>query len=157
MVPGGCWWDGSENGFHMQSGEEMREVEGVFSSIQSARQSDAYLLVVHSLCGVDHESVENSNVSQLWGISARVRWTGLWSPLQPKPIACSSCNSNGHVECKWCRGTGFFILGDNMLCQVPSRNTSCVICAGKGSTYCADCKGTGFRAKWLEEPPSISK
>ncbi|PSR91886.1 Chaperone protein like [Actinidia chinensis var. chinensis] len=76
---------------------------------------------------------------------------------QPKPIACSSCNSNGHVECKWCRGTGFFILGDNILCQVPSRNTSCVICAGKGSTYCADCKGTGFRAKWLEEPPSISK
>ena len=34
-------------------------------------QSDAYLLVVHSLCGVDHESVENSNVSQLWGVSTR--------------------------------------------------------------------------------------
>ncbi|XP_022750348.1 uncharacterized protein LOC111299429 [Durio zibethinus] len=75
---------------------------------------------------------------------------------QPKPIACSSCNSKGHVECKWCGGTGFFILGDNMLCQVPSRNTSCVICAGKGSKCCFDCKGTGFRAKWLGEPP-ISK
>ncbi|CAL5419388.1 unnamed protein product [Camellia sinensis] len=75
---------------------------------------------------------------------------------QPRPIACSSCDSNGHVECKWCGGTGFFILGDNMLCQVPSRNSSCVICAGKGSTCCADCKGTGFRAKWLGEPP-ISK
>ncbi|KAI7979956.1 hypothetical protein LOK49_Contig215G00009 [Camellia lanceoleosa] len=75
---------------------------------------------------------------------------------QPRPIACSSCDSNGHVECKWCGGTGFFILGDNMLCQVPSKNSSCVICAGKGSTCCADCKGTGFRAKWLGEPP-ISK
>ncbi|KAK9100095.1 hypothetical protein Scep_023525 [Stephania cephalantha] len=72
---------------------------------------------------------------------------------QPRPVACSSCESNGHVECKWCGGTGFFILGDNMLCQVPSRNTSCVICAGKGSTCCSDCKGTGFRAKWLGEPP----
>ncbi|KAL7001790.1 hypothetical protein U1Q18_002938 [Sarracenia purpurea var. burkii] len=72
---------------------------------------------------------------------------------QPRPIACSSCDSNGHVECKWCGGTGFFILGDNMLCQVPSRNTTCVICAGKGSKCCTDCKGTGFRAKWLEEPP----
>ncbi|KAK9067876.1 hypothetical protein SSX86_011987 [Deinandra increscens subsp. villosa] len=72
---------------------------------------------------------------------------------QPRPVACSSCESNGHVECKWCGGTGFFILGDNMLCQVPSRNTSCVICAGKGSTSCSDCKGTGFRAKWLEQPP----
>ncbi|XP_030468717.2 uncharacterized protein LOC115687339 [Syzygium oleosum] len=71
---------------------------------------------------------------------------------QPRPVACSSCNSKGHVECKWCGGTGFFILGDNMLCQVPSRNTSCVICAGKGSTCCSDCKGTGFRAKWLGEP-----
>ncbi|XP_058113994.1 uncharacterized protein LOC131256909 [Magnolia sinica] len=72
---------------------------------------------------------------------------------QPRPVACSSCDSNGYVECKWCGGTGFFIIGDNMLCQVPSRNTSCVICAGKGSTCCSDCKGTGFRAKWLEEPP----
>ncbi|RWR91293.1 Tsi1-interacting protein TSIP1 [Cinnamomum micranthum f. kanehirae] len=50
---------------------------------------------------------------------------------QPRPIACTSCHSNGFVECKWCGGTGFFILGDNMLCQVPSRNSSCVICAGK--------------------------
>ncbi|KAL4650659.1 uncharacterized protein LOC142622561 [Castanea sativa] len=75
---------------------------------------------------------------------------------QPRPINCTSCNSNGHVECKWCGGTGFFILGDNMLCQVPSRNSSCVICSGKGSMRCSDCKGTGFRAKWLGEPP-ISK
>ncbi|KAH6774285.1 DnaJ/Hsp40 cysteine-rich domain superfamily protein [Perilla frutescens var. hirtella] len=72
---------------------------------------------------------------------------------QPKPVACSSCDSKGHVECKWCSGTGFFIIGDNMLCQVPSRNTTCVICVGKGSACCVDCKGTGFRAKWLGEPP----
>ncbi|CAA2958924.1 EMBRYO SAC DEVELOPMENT ARREST 3, chloroplastic [Olea europaea subsp. europaea] len=72
---------------------------------------------------------------------------------QPRPVACSSCDSNGNVECKWCSGTGFFIIGDNMLCQVPSRNTACVICAGKGSVCCSDCKGTGFRAKWLGEPP----
>lgn len=50
---------------------------------------------------------------------------------QPRPVACSSCNSNGHIECKWCAGTGFFVLGDNMLCQVPSKSTSCVICTGK--------------------------
>ncbi|CAN4075744.1 unnamed protein product [Withania somnifera] len=72
---------------------------------------------------------------------------------QPRPIICSTCDSNGLVDCKWCGGTGFFILGDNMLCQVPSRNTSCVICAGKGSVCCTDCKGTGHRAKWLGDPP----
>ncbi|BBG95010.1 DnaJ/Hsp40 cysteine-rich domain superfamily protein, partial [Prunus dulcis] len=21
---------------------------------------------------------------------------------QPRPVACSSCDSNGHIECKWC-------------------------------------------------------
>ncbi|XP_057433049.1 uncharacterized protein LOC130725876 [Lotus japonicus] len=73
---------------------------------------------------------------------------------QPTPIVCSSCNSKGHIECKWCAGTGFFIIGDNMLCEVPSRNTSCIICTGKGSTCCSNCQGTGFRAKWLEEPPT---
>ncbi|KAH1212536.1 hypothetical protein HKD37_14G039766 [Glycine soja] len=73
---------------------------------------------------------------------------------QPMPIACTSCNSKGHTECKWCGGTGFFIIGDNMLCEVPSRNTSCVVCRGKGSRCCSDCQGTGFRAKWLKEPPT---
>ncbi|BAF25128.1 uncharacterized protein [Oryza sativa Japonica Group] len=72
---------------------------------------------------------------------------------QPRPNPCSSCQSAGHVECKWCTGTGFFILGNNMLCEVPSKNTKCVICSGKGFATCADCKGTGFRAKWLEDPP----
>ncbi|KAL3747909.1 hypothetical protein ACJRO7_016688 [Eucalyptus globulus] len=96
------------------------------------------------------DSYENSSdfakrMEQAWLISQ-----------QPRPVACSSCNSKGHVECKWCAGTGFFILGDNMLCQVPSRNTSCVICGGKGSACCSDCKGTGFRAKWLGQP-TISK
>ncbi|XP_074307311.1 uncharacterized protein LOC141642417 [Silene latifolia] len=76
---------------------------------------------------------------------------------QPTPISCSSCNSRGHVECKWCAGTGFFIIGDNMLCEVPSRNTSCVICTGEGSTRCSDCQGTGFRAKWLGRPPIYSE
>ncbi|KAG4382556.1 hypothetical protein JHK82_039404 [Glycine max] len=78
-----------------------------------------------------------------------------WSiSQQSMPIACTSCNSKGHTECKWCGGTGFFIIGDNMLCEVPSRNTSCVVCRGKGSRCCSDCQGTGFRAKWLKEPPT---
>ncbi|KEH35897.1 Tsi1-interacting protein TSIP1 [Medicago truncatula] len=50
---------------------------------------------------------------------------------QPRPVVCSSCSSKGHIECKWCGGTGFFVLGDNMLCEVPSRNTSCIICSGQ--------------------------
>ncbi|XP_051137487.1 uncharacterized protein LOC127255793 [Andrographis paniculata] len=92
------------------------------------------------------ESFESSDFAQ------RIERAWLISQ-QPRPVACSSCDSKGHVECQWCRGTGFFILGDNMLCQVPSRNSTCVICSGKGSTFCSNCKGTGYRAKWLGEPP----
>lgn len=95
---------------------------------------------------VDSSSESSSNfakrIEQAWLISQ-----------QPMPVACDSCNSKGTVECKWCAGTGFFILGDNMLCEVPSRNTTCVICAGGGSGRCPDCQGTGFRAKWLGKPP----
>ncbi|KAG0593641.1 hypothetical protein M758_UG006400 [Ceratodon purpureus] len=71
---------------------------------------------------------------------------------QPRPLKCSSCEASGSKECMWCKGTGFFILGDSMLCEVPSRNTSCVICAGQGVVPCKDCKGTGFRAQWLGPP-----
>ncbi|XP_072989885.1 uncharacterized protein [Typha latifolia] len=94
--------------------------------------------------------VDSSESSSSFAKRAELAWL---ISQQPIPIACSSCNSKGYVECNWCGGTGFFILGDNMLCEVPSRNTKCVICAGKGSACCADCKGTGFRAKWLDNPP----
>ncbi|XP_051151437.1 uncharacterized protein LOC127265601 [Andrographis paniculata] len=76
---------------------------------------------------------------------------------QPMPVGCASCDSKGHVDCKWCSGTGFFILGETMLCQVPSRSTACVICAGKGCGCCPDCKGSGYRAKWLGQPPVAKK
>uniref|UniRef100_A0A7C8YJQ6 Uncharacterized protein n=1 Tax=Opuntia streptacantha TaxID=393608 RepID=A0A7C8YJQ6_OPUST len=94
---------------------------------------------------VDSSSESSSNfakrIEQAWLISQ-----------QPTPVACETCNSKGNVECKWCAGTGFFVLGDNMLCEVPSRNTTCVICTGEGSIRCTDCQGTGFRAKWLGKP-----
>ncbi|XVE53508.1 hypothetical protein DITRI_Ditri03aG0008900 [Diplodiscus trichospermus] len=111
----------------------------------SARSKGSWVLRVRASAVNSFESSSDfvKRMEKAWVISQ-----------QPSPIACSSCNSKGYVECKWCGGTGFFILGDNMLCQVPSRNTSCVICAGKGSQCCSDCKGTGFRAKWLGEPPT---
>lgn len=72
---------------------------------------------------------------------------------QPRPLKCTSCEASGSKECVWCKGTGFFILGDSLLCEVPSRNTTCVICAGQGVVPCKDCRGTGFRAQWLGPPP----
>uniref|UniRef100_A0A0R0JGF1 Uncharacterized protein n=1 Tax=Glycine max TaxID=3847 RepID=A0A0R0JGF1_SOYBN len=119
---------------------------------------------------VDSSSADfTRRIERAWSISKKIGYQGVYNNSfapgqpaeldllcvkQPRPIVCSSCDSKGHIECKWCAGTGFFILGDNMLCEVPSRNTTCIICTGKGSMCCSDCQGTGFRAKWLGEPPS---
>ncbi|KAJ6383102.1 hypothetical protein OIU77_031514 [Salix suchowensis] len=96
------------------------------------------------VCGAVRASMVDSYESSS-DFSKRMEQAWLISQ-QPRPVSCTSCDSNGHVECQWCRGTGFFILGDNMLCQVPSRNTTCVICAGKGSMRCSDFKTTEQRS-----------
>ncbi|ONK69714.1 uncharacterized protein A4U43_C05F25960 [Asparagus officinalis] len=122
--------------------------EGSSGLLSSRRFSKVLSLVVRASSAVESSGSSSDFVKrmeQAWLISQ-----------QPRPIACSSCESNGFVECKWCGGTGFFIIGNNMLCEVPSRNTSCIICAGKGSSCCPDCKGTGFRAKWLGKPHAPS-
>ncbi|KAK8499396.1 hypothetical protein V6N13_010571 [Hibiscus sabdariffa] len=139
-----------EKGMSFVSTNRLEFGAGVLSlgkTTTTARSKGPRVLAVRASAVDSHESSSDfvKRMEKAWVISQ-----------QPRPIACSSCDSKGHVECQWCRGTGFFILGDNMLCQVPSRNTSCVICAGKGSKCCSDCKGTGFRAKWMGEPP-ISK
>ncbi|KAJ3677156.1 hypothetical protein LUZ60_002880 [Juncus effusus] len=112
------------------------------SGIQPCRRFQKFSVIAMA------SKVDSSESSS--GFAKRIERAWLISQ-QPRPIACSTCETKGRVECKWCAGTGFFILGNNMLCEVPSRNTTCVICAGKGNACCVDCKGTGFRAKWLEE------
>ncbi|KAH7301631.1 hypothetical protein KP509_23G034900 [Ceratopteris richardii] len=87
---------------------------------------------------------------------ARMEKTWLISK-QPRPVKCVSCQAAGVVDCQWCRGTGFFILGDNILCEVPSRNTTCLICLGKCAVSCKDCKGTGYVARWLCDPISKNR
>lgn len=77
-------------------------------------------------------------LEQTWGVQK-----------QPLPVPCEACQAQGFQECSWCSGTGYFILGDNMLCEIPSRNTHCVVCGGHGTMRCHDCMGTGFRAKWM--------
>ncbi|XP_010525893.1 PREDICTED: uncharacterized protein LOC104803610 [Tarenaya hassleriana] len=118
-----------------------------FESIGKTALASCRVLTVRASAVDSYESSPDfvKRMEQAWIISQ-----------QPRPIGCSSCSSKGHIECKWCAGTGFFIIGDSMLCEVPSRNTSCIICSGKGSMCCSDCKGTGFRAKWLEGPQKTS-
>eukprot|EP00850_Spirogloea_muscicola_P010220 SM000059S18697 [mRNA] locus=s59:420205:420679:- [translate_table: standard] len=68
------------------------------------------------------------------------------------PVPCERCGAQGAEECRWCAGTGFFILGSKMLCDVEARSSRCVICHGEGVVQCDGCKGTGFRARWMGRP-----
>ncbi|KAH7426136.1 hypothetical protein KP509_11G086400 [Ceratopteris richardii] len=98
----------------------------------------------------------DSKYGNLEEYSARMEKMWLISK-QPSPVKCVSCNTEGVADCQWCGGTGFFMLGDSLLCEVPSRNTTCLVCLGKGTVPCKDCKGTGYIARWLYDPSSKNK
>ncbi|XP_050159942.1 uncharacterized protein LOC126633400 isoform X1 [Malus sylvestris] len=110
--------------------------DGFLSSSGALNRAGAVVLygtstrALRRVCGVRASAVDSYEGSSNFANRMEKAWL---ISKQPRPIACSSCNSNGHIECKWCAGTGFFILGDNMLCQVSSKSTSCVICTGKVS------------------------
>nr|XP_028962561.1 uncharacterized protein LOC103440563 isoform X3 [Malus domestica] len=110
--------------------------DGFLSSSEALNRAGAVVpygtstRALRRVCGVRASAVDSYEGSSNFANRMEKAWL---ISKQPRPIACSSCNSNGHIECKWCAGTGFFILGDNMLCQVSSKSTSCVICTGKVS------------------------
>ena len=41
---------------------------------------------------------------------------------------CTSCHGEGEVECRFCRGTGFFTIGDDLI----GTNNDCPVCRGTG-------------------------
>lgn len=63
--------------------------------------------------------------------------------------ACPACQGTGSVLCRFCSGTGFFIIGDDLIGQ----SNDCPVCGGKGGERCVPCQGTGAVAVW--GPPKI--
>ncbi|KAJ6854059.1 protein EMBRYO SAC DEVELOPMENT ARREST 3, chloroplastic [Iris pallida] len=153
MASLGCCFSGnslftSPESIRSSSSSSLLPIPSIRIGSRRRRRSASIFLLVRASSS---SSAVDSSESSSFDFVKRMEQAWLISQ-QPGPVACSSCKSNGRTECKWCGGTGFFIIGNNMLCEVPSRNTSCIICTGKGSTCCSDCKGTGFRAKWLDKP-----
>ena len=58
-------------------------------------------------------------------------------------VECFHCN-NGRVRCEFCKGTGFFTIGEDLI----GTNNVCPACNGCGERFCKECAGTGKIAKW---------
>tara|TARA_Y100000389_G_C17457772_1_gene519366 strand:- start:1655 stop:1996 length:342 start_codon:yes stop_codon:yes gene_type:complete len=58
---------------------------------------------------------------------------------------CSSCKGEKTILCECCHGTGFLMIGSEMI----GTGNNCTYCSGKGEIECDECKGTGYIAKWM--------
>ena len=60
---------------------------------------------------------------------------------------CETCDSEGEVPCRFCGGTGFLMLGHDLI----GTNNDCPVCNGCGYEECKDCMGAGYIVDWREE------
>ena len=57
--------------------------------------------------------------------------------------ACEYCDG-GEILCNFCKGTGFFTIGDELI----GTNNTCPVCKGKSYIKCDNCGGSGYIANW---------
>ena len=56
---------------------------------------------------------------------------------------CEKCE-DGEILCNFCKGTGFFIIGDELI----GTNNACPVCKGNSYIKCENCGGSGYIAHW---------
>ena len=60
---------------------------------------------------------------------------------------CDECDGEGEVPCNYCGGTGFLMLGDDLI----GTNNNCPVCKGTGLLECKKCMGAGYIVEWRED------
>ncbi|MAD95005.1 MAG: hypothetical protein CML33_05865 [Rhodobacteraceae bacterium] len=60
---------------------------------------------------------------------------------------CPTCEGEGNMPCRFCGGTGFLMLGHELI----GTNNDCPVCKGSGYEECKDCMGAGSIAIWRED------
>ena len=60
---------------------------------------------------------------------------------------CPKCEGDGELPCRFCGGTGFLMLGHDLI----GTNNDCPVCNGSGYEECKDCMGAGYIVDWREE------
>jgi len=59
---------------------------------------------------------------------------------------CLMCDGVGELPCRFCRGTGFLMLGHELIGTL----NDCPVCRGGGYEECKECMGAGNVAQWRE-------
>jgi len=59
---------------------------------------------------------------------------------------CQTCEREGQLPCRFCGGTGFLMLGNDLI----GTNNDCSVCKGTGYEECKVCMGAGSIAEWRE-------
>lgn len=67
--------------------------------------------------------------------------------------SCAECDGTGEKPCRYCRGTGFFTIADELI----GSGNDCPVCRAKGYERCLPCQGTGAIAKWQKVRLSANK
>jgi len=57
---------------------------------------------------------------------------------------CLNCYGKGEIICNYCGGTGFLMLGNDLI----GTNNDCPVCNGTGMNECKKCMGAGYIVKW---------
>ena len=60
---------------------------------------------------------------------------------------CDECDGTGDVPCNYCGGTGFLMLGNELI----GTNNDCPVCKGTGLIECKKCMGAGYIVEWRED------
>ena len=59
---------------------------------------------------------------------------------------CPTCEGEGQLRCRFCGGTGFLMLGHDLI----GTNNDCPVCKGGGHEECKECMGAGSIAIWRD-------
>jgi len=59
---------------------------------------------------------------------------------------CPTCEGEGQLRCRFCGGTGFLMLGHELI----GTNNDCPVCKGGGHEECKECMGAGSIAIWRD-------
>ncbi len=60
---------------------------------------------------------------------------------------CKVCQGDGILPCRFCGGTGFLMLGHDLI----GTNNDCIVCKGTGDEECKLCMGAGYIVEWRKD------
>lgn len=94
------------------------------------------------------ESYNNDieKVELAWKIYRSIEYCDVTEEITCGEI-CPSCDGEGEAICRYCKGTGFMMLADELVGTL----NDCPVCTGTGYEECHDCMGAGMIAHWHKD------